>query len=124
MERVFCSFPYTGREEESRKLGKELGFTLAQKGFNPIIPQLYYPLFLPNSPDSAYLRALEFCKDLLSTCTSAIFIVDSLSTRMSRGMKVEMEEVKRLGIDFWIIWRASLWEELGLWMKYRREKRC
>jgi nucleoside 2-deoxyribosyltransferase len=93
---IYVAGPFRGKNawevEENIRRAERAGFSLAERGFMPLIPHCNTRFFNGTLTDEFWL---EGTLELLKRC-DAVFLVDGWSN--SQGTQKEVEEAKKLGI--------------------------
>lgn len=93
---VYICSKYSGNVSQNTERAKEYCRLAVNLGVVPIAPHLLFPQFM--SDDNERKRAMEMDKILLEKCDQMWVFIDEFGD-ISKGMKSEMEEAKRLNIS-------------------------
>jgi dienelactone hydrolase len=92
-KRIFVCSPYRGDIETNVKRAKRICNDLANLGFVPIAPHLYFPQFLDDAIEIERQRGITMGMSLLKDC-DAVYVYG----KPTEGMKQEIQFAEALGI--------------------------
>lgn len=90
MKKVFVCSPYRGDIEKNKKQAALAARILAEYGYMPIVPHLYFPQFFNENDERERIRGIELGCELLKECEK-IWII---GTEITSGMEFEIEAAK------------------------------
>jgi hypothetical protein len=94
MKLIYICSPYAGSIEENVRFARAACRYAARQSCAPVAPHLLYPQFLNDTVPTERNAGIEMGLRLLTACDE-LWVCGS---RISEGMKKEIDEAKRLGI--------------------------
>lgn len=94
MNKVYVSSPFRGDEDGNVAKARWYARYVADEGYLPIVPHIYFPQFLRDHIPEERNKAMQMNRVLLLEC-SELWV---FGTVISEGMKQEIEWAKEAGI--------------------------
>ena len=94
MNKVYVSSPFRGDEEANMAKARWYARYVADEGYLPIVPHIYFPQFLRDHIPEERNKAMQMNRVLLLEC-SELWVFGKV---ISEGMKQEIEWAKEAGI--------------------------
>lgn len=91
MKKIFICSPYRGNIEENTKKAAYYGKIAVGADMIPIIPHLYFPLFLDENNPNKRMKGIEMGLELLETCDE----VYVFGFNITEGMKLELNHARK-----------------------------
>lgn len=95
MNKVYVSSPFRGDEEANAAKAQWYARFVADEGYLPIVPHIYFPQFLRDHIPEERNKAMQMNRVLLLEC-SEVWVFQGYG--ISSGMQQEIEWVKEAGI--------------------------
>ena len=90
MKKIFICSQYRGNIEENTKKAIYYAGIIAKSGSVPIVPHIYFPIFLDENNPNERMTGIEMGLELMDSCDEVyVFGFD-----ISEGMKFELEHAK------------------------------
>ena len=94
---------------DNLKLAKDAATFAALRGYEPIVPHLFYPQFLNDDDEVERALGMELGLKALRSCDELWII----SARISSGMSIEIKEAQKCGIKVLVFTAAGFREYRG-----------
>ena len=94
MNKVYVSSPFRGDEDGNVAKARWYARYVADEGYLPIVPHIYFPQFLRDHIPEERNKAMQMNRVLLLEC-SELWVFGNV---ISEGMKQEIEWAKEAGI--------------------------
>ncbi len=91
---VFGCSPYHGKVKSNVGKARRYARFIASCGYSPVMPQLFFPQFLDDSKPDERAKSFELATAQLKRCDEMWIF----GTKMSKGMKYEIEKAKELDL--------------------------
>lgn len=102
MKKIFVCSPYAGNPsclylyKDHLEIARKISKVISLEGNIPIAPHLIFPQFLDDTNKKERNLGIKYGLELLKMCDE-IFVYRACCG-ISKGMKIELEEAKKLGI--------------------------
>lgn len=92
MKRIFICSPYRGNIRMNTARAIYYAEQVAEKGNIPIVPHLYFPIFLDENDPAERVKGIDMGLELMAVCDE----VYVFGFEITEGMKFELDHAKTL----------------------------